>query len=106
MIWVRRVPSTPELEPLRLLSERLAARYGWQPAQATVYVPTGAIPVSGVRVTTRDTLPRPGGAARWTVRTYSACLCDGPGRIRTSDQSVGRGVVSACSSHVRFPEIG
>jgi hypothetical protein len=63
----RWVPSTSELEPLRRASERLACRYGWAPAQATVFVLTGVVPLTGVRVTTRYTLPDPGAPTRWTV---------------------------------------
>ncbi len=66
-VAVLRVPSTPELEPLRRLAIHLARRYGWQPAQATVYVLSGVVPVCGVRLTTRETLPTPGAPTRWTV---------------------------------------
>lgn len=61
------VPSTAELEPLRQLSETLAKRYGWTPAQATVYVLTDAIPLSGIRVATRRVFPTPGGPTRWAA---------------------------------------
>lgn len=63
----RSVTSTSELEPLRQLSERLASHYGWQPAQATIYVLTGAVPISGVRIATRQTWPDPGAPTRWTA---------------------------------------
>ena len=45
--WVRRVPTGPGtlLERLRRLSEDLNARYGWQLAQATNFVLTGATPL-------------------------------------------------------------
>ena len=44
--WVRRISTTTGgvLEELRRLSEKLASRYGWQPALATVFVLTGHIP--------------------------------------------------------------
>ncbi len=48
--WAHYVPSTAELEPLRLLSERLAREHGWQVAQATTFILTGTVPLNGWRV--------------------------------------------------------
>ena len=54
--WVRARPVAAEgvLGRLERLSRRLADRYGWHPAQATVFVLTGAVPlVDAVRVAWR-----------------------------------------------------
>jgi hypothetical protein len=61
--FVQHAGSTTQLEPLRQLSVALAKHYGWQPAQATVFVLTGAAPiVSPVRVQTA--IPRAKASAR------------------------------------------
>jgi hypothetical protein len=51
--WVRRVPTCASgvLEELRQLSDRLAAEYGWQSGQASVFVLTGATPLIDLSVT-------------------------------------------------------
>jgi len=55
--WVRRVPTAHggRLDQLRQVSESLAARYGWQPAQATIFVLTGETPL--VRAIKADWTP-------------------------------------------------
>lgn len=55
--WVRWIPSTAGLEPLRRLSETLAKRYHWWPAEATVWILTDAIlPLGGVSIRVTRTL--------------------------------------------------
>jgi hypothetical protein len=58
--WVARVPVAAGgvLDRLRALSEALTGDYGWQPAQATAFVLSGAIPiVPFLTVTVRLTAP-------------------------------------------------
>lgn len=43
--WVQVAASSSKLERIRQTSELLAKRYGWQPAQATVFVLTGRVPI-------------------------------------------------------------
>jgi hypothetical protein len=44
--WVQHAASSSELEALRKkLSHGLASSYGWQPAQATVFLLTGSVPI-------------------------------------------------------------
>lgn len=55
--WVQRLATEhgTELERLRILGERLASAYGWQPAQATTFVLTGLAPaVDPVRITVHE----------------------------------------------------
>lgn len=52
--WTLAVPTCIDgmLERLRKLSERLAREYGWQEAQATLFVLTGAVPIiSPIQIT-------------------------------------------------------
>lgn len=56
--WVQRAASSSELERLRKVGEGLASRYGWQPAQATIFLLTGAVPIlPAIRARTVSKLP-------------------------------------------------
>jgi hypothetical protein len=65
--WVHRiaVPAGSRLDGLRVLSQSLARTCGWQPAQATVFVVAGVIPIIPT-VRTTSHLTSSGG---WSART-------------------------------------
>lgn len=82
------VPSTSTIEPLRRLSEHLSRSYGWQEAQATVFVLTGRTPLSSTRVTVRHVFGRDV-PERHEV-TVSAPLADDPEYLASAVQRVRR----------------
>jgi hypothetical protein len=69
--WVRRVATTigNPLDRLRRLASELAPVYGWDDAQAVVFVLTGRAPlINPIRVSTPSTLFRDGALHSWSSR--------------------------------------
>lgn len=69
--WVRRVGVYPEgvLGSLQRLAKSLAESYGWQPAQATIFVLCGVVPlISLIRSTTPEIRVRNGDDLAWARR--------------------------------------
>lgn len=56
--WVQAAASSSELERLRKVGEGLASSYGWEQAQATIFLLTGAVPIlPAIRARTVSKLP-------------------------------------------------